>query len=134
MKVLRYILQAMLTLAFAGTVLVILASMGVLEPFITSADVGFLYPYVPSLSYTMILVVLGAFSAYPWLSFVAMSIPAFALIGCLLRSKTRWGYRILVYPILYLSMNMAFSLSNITFSGVLALVYLAVAIIVDLLP
>lgn len=134
MKALRHILQTMLTLAFAGTVLVLLASMGFLEPFIISSDVGFLYSYVPSLSYTMILVVLGAFSSYPWLSFVAMAIPAFALIGCLLRSKTRWGYRILVYPILYLSMNMAFSLSNITLPGILAVVYLAVAIIVDLLP
>lgn len=134
MKALRYILQAMLTLAFVGTLLVLLASMGFLEPFITSADVGFLYSYVPSLSYTMILVVLGAFSAYPWLSFAAMTIPALSLIGCLIRGKTRWGYRILVYPALYLSMNMLFSFSNITIPGILAVAYLAVALIVDLLP
>lgn len=134
MKILRCILQAFLVLAHLCTVLVLLASMGYLEPFITSSQVEFLYSYAPTLTYTMVMVVLGAFSVYPWLAFVAMSIPVISLIGCLIRGKTRWGYRILVYPALYLSMNMLFSISNPTLPGILALVYLAVAVIVDLLP
>ncbi|MBP3401677.1 MAG: hypothetical protein J6K85_01315 [Clostridia bacterium] len=134
MKKIRIILQTFLVLAHLCTVLVLLASMGYLEPLVSSSQVEFLYSYAPSLTYTMMLVVLGAFSKYPWLAFAAMSIPAFSLIGCLLRGKTRWGYRILVYPALYLSMDMLFSFSNITVPGVLAVAYFAIALIVDLLP
>ena len=134
MKFLRYILQALLALAHLCTILVLLASMGYLEPLISSSQVEFLYSYAPTLSYTMVLVVLGAFSVYPWLAFAAMSIPVLSFIGCLIRGKTRWGYRILVYPALYLSMNMLFSIANPTIPGILAVVYLAVAVIVDLLP
>ncbi len=121
-------------LAHLFTIFVLLASFGFFEPFIMSSQVEGLYSYAPTLSFTMIMVVLGAFSAHSWLGFAALAIPVLSLIGCLLRGKTRWGYRILVYPALYMTMNMLFSLSNITIPGIISVAYLAIALIVDLLP
>ncbi len=134
MKKLRCILQAFLVLAHIFTLFVLAASMGLFEPMIMSGQVESLYSYAPTLSFTMIMMVLGAFSSYPFLGFAALAIPVLSLIGCLIRGKTRWGYRILVYPALYLTMNMLFNMSNPTIPGILAVAYLAIAVIVDLLP
>ena len=68
----------------------------------------------------------------------SLLLPTIALIGCFLKNKSVWAYRILVYPILTLSL---FASVLPLFRGVeevlifiMAAVYLAIAILNDALP
>ena len=135
MKAIRRILHAALILSFAFTVFILLASMGMLSPYVESSDVERLYAYAPTMSFTMILVVLGAFSSYPWLAFAAMAIPALSLLGALLRGVNKWIYRVLVFVPLYI--NLAY-FTEFTFPPnapfLIALGYFVLALLVDILP
>ena len=87
------------------------------------------------MSFTMLLVVLGAFSGYPWLAFAAMAIPALGFLGAIFRSINKWVYRVLVFIPLYITLA---NYTAITFPPTTSLLitagYLILAFVVDLLP
>ena len=135
LSVVRKILQAILALSFLFTIFILLASMGMLSPLVESSQVEDLYPYAPTMSFTMLMVVLGAFSAHSWLAFVAMGIPALGFIGTIFRSINKWIYRVLVFVPLYITLA---NYTAITFppttSFLITAGYLVLAFVVDLLP
>ena len=135
MSIVRKILQVILALSFAFTVFILLASMGMLSPLVESSAVENLYPYAPTMSFTMLMVVLGAFSGYPWLAFAAMAIPALGFLGTIFRSINKWVYRVLVFIPLYITLA---NYTAITFPPTPSLLisagYLLLAFLVDLLP
>ena len=67
----------------------------------------------------------------------SLLLPAIALIGCFLKNKSVWAYRILVYPILVLSFIAGIAPA---FKGgevlifIMTAIYLAIAILNDALP
>ena len=68
---------------------------------------------------------------------ISLLLPAIALIGCLVKNKSVWLYRILVYPILVLSflagIAPAFKAGEVLIF-IMAAIYLAIAILNDALP
>ena len=68
----------------------------------------------------------------------SLLLPAIALVGCLLKNKLVWAYRILVYPILTLSLLA--SILTVFRGGeevlifIMAAIYLAIAVLNDALP
>ena len=99
--------------------------------------------YLPGYPATMIAVgfsvfVLDGGSALALaIAAISLLLPAIALIGCLVKNKSVWVYRILVYPILALSLLAGIAPA---FKGgevlifIMAAIYLAIAVLNDALP
>ena len=99
--------------------------------------------YLPAYPATMITVgfsvfVLDGESALALaIGAISLLLPAIALIGCLVKNKSVWGYRILVYPILGLSflagIAPAFNAGEVLIF-IMAAIYLAIAVLNEVLP
>ena len=100
--------------------------------------------YLPAYPATMITVgfsvfVLDGESALALaVGYGSLLLPAIALVGCILKNKLVWAYRILVYPILTLSLLA--SILTVFRGGeevlifIMAAIYLAIAVLNDALP
>ena len=135
MKVIRVLLQIVLIVAFlvAIAALVGFATCKPGEELHNLWDL--LIPHSPngilSLVITIYTALLGAHLGFSLLGFLAIFSQVLSIIGILLRGRSRWAYRILVYPMLLISaIAMVGFLST---ASIAAIAYLVIAIAIDAL-
>ena len=133
MKGLRRLLQLLFLLANVWCFYITLKYFGAFGDI--SSEVESYITYAP----TSFITVLGALiiSLTTSASGIALSsllIPLMPIVGCLLRSKARWMYRILVYPVLIFSIFLNFSMVGNYISILVCLGYFATAVTIDALP
>lgn len=136
MKAIRVLLQFVLIVAFlvAIAALVGFATCKPSEELLNLWNL--LIPHSPngilSLVITIYTALLGAHLGFSLLAFLAIFSQVLSIIGILLRGRSRWAYRILVYPMLLISaIAMVAFLST---ASIAAIAYLVIAIAIDALP
>ena len=136
MKVIRGLLQIVLIVAFLVAIAA-LVGFAACKPSEELLDLwNLLIPHSPngiiSLVITIYTSLLGARLGFILLGFLGIFSQVLSITGILLRGRSRWAYRILVYPMLLLSaIAMVESLST---ASIAAIAYLVIAIAIDALP
>ena len=130
MKAIRILLQSVLILAsLFGIAVVVLLMLNVDS--IGGFEIENIFYFTPNAVWILLFLVLGAFADSMF--FIVPILISFSfVIGVALRGRSRWAYRILVYPTLLLSAVSMFSEFTLYFA--VAALYLVIAIIVDILP
>ena len=135
MKHLRRTLQFFFLVANLIGFFIILAYIGAFENYVANEVAGKYILYVPNAFLTVIVALITAFIAPDSrLAFFAFLIPILPFIGCLIRGKSRWIYRILVYPALVLSLFISFIDKDIGTGPLISAMYLGIGILIDALP
>ena len=135
MKTVRHVLQLLFILIGLISVAVSLGYAGAFEDYINPVDVQYYAATVPMSFFVIMITVLLVFMLpSSKIAVFAFLIPIIPIIGCLIRGKTKWGYRLLVYPILILSVVTAALQKDADASITASIVYLALAAVIDILP
>ena len=92
-------------------------------------DFGLLLPAVPAF---FVVALVGAFGGKLFLTVLGFSLPLILLIGVVVGDRSKWFYRLTVYPILLGSAAFAFVMDGLT--AVFAITYLLLAILADFIP
>ena len=141
MKVIRVLLQIVLVASFlfVGVFFAIMFSGVVTEsPSDELAEIlEILIYHTPNGVLSLLLTVIGlyfdtALEFLAWISVTALFLHILPSIGVLLRGKSRWAYRVLVYPTILLSVLT--SLMYFPTGLIAAIAYLVIAIAIDALP
>ena len=134
MKALRYTLQAVFIIACLASLVLSLSYAGAFEEYVTPNEVQYLLVYAPTAFTTTVIALLLTFILpISSLALVSFVIPLISAIGCLLKGKSKFLYRVLTYPVLVISLLLAG-----VFVGGAGLVsagaYIIVAVAIDALP
>ena len=134
MKYLRYALQFIFIIAHLIGLLVILVYVGAFENYVAQEAVDEYILYVPNAFLTVMVTLIAVFLAPDSrLALFAFLIPMLPIVGCLIRGRSRWIYRILVYPILLLSMLTSFMDKGTSTRILISATYLGIGIVIDAL-
>ena len=138
MKVIRVLLQFVLIVAFLVAIAA-LVGFATCKPSEELHDLwDLLIPHSPngilSLVITIYTALLGAYLGFSPLVFLAIFSQVLSIIGILLRGRSRWAYRILVYPMLLISAIAIAMVGPLSTASIAAIAYLVIAIAIDALP
>ena len=135
MNHLRRALQFIFVIANLVGLLIILAYIGAFENYVATDVVDEYILYVPNAFLTVMVVIIAAFTlSDSRIAFFAFLIPILPIIGCLIKGKSRWLYRILVYPVLILSLLASFIENDAGIGTLISATYLGLGVLIDILP
>ena len=134
MKALRYTLQIVFVIACLASLALTLANAGAFEEYVTPSEVEEYLVYTPTAYLTTIAALLMAFILpTSSLALLSLAIPLIPAIGCLFKGKSKFLYRVLIYPMLIFSIIIARVLAGGA-GFISAGAYITVAVAIDALP
>ena len=135
MKSIRRVLQFTFIITNLIGLFLILSYTGAFEDYVSVDLVEQYVMYVPYTFLTVAIALIVAFTAPDSrIALIAFLIPILPTIGALLKSKSKWAYRILVYPIIALSALISFIEIDANTGLAVSIIYLIVAVLIDALP